>query len=94
MNEFTDLLRKAADEIRNYCRVSPDAQSFGIDFLQALADRMEIASSLESEAKVEQTIDALAHAIVDSGPLTEQFAPSFDRALDALQRLRKHRAKP
>jgi len=89
MSQFTHLLRKGADEVRDYCRTSPDAQTFGSEWLQSLAQRMEAASSLEREADIEREMDALAYSIIDSGPLTGQFAPSFAQARDALQRLRK-----
>jgi hypothetical protein len=55
--------------------------------------RMEAASFLEDDAEIEDAIDALAYSMVDSGPLTMQFAPSFDQALDALQRRRKRDAR-
>jgi hypothetical protein len=93
MNQFSHLLRKAADEVREYCRTSRDAPSFGVEWLQSLALRMEAASAVEDEAEVQREIDALAYSITDSGPLTDQFAPSFTHALDALQRLRKKGAR-
>lgn len=93
MSQFTYLLHKGVDEIRDYCRTSPDAQAFGVEWLQSLAQRMESASALDREADIEREIDALAYAITDSGPLTGQFAPSFTQALDALQRLRKRGAR-
>ena len=91
MNQFSDLLQKAAAEVRNYCAMSPDSKQFEVAWLLALAQQMEVASALESDAEVERKIDALHYSIIDSGPLalTERFAPSFDRAVDALQRRRK-----
>lgn len=93
MNQFTNLLLRAAEEAREFCRTSPNAQTFGVAWLHSLAQRMEEASQLDSQKQVEHAIDALAHSICDSGPLTDQFAPSFTQALDALQRLRKRVAK-
>jgi hypothetical protein len=94
MNRFSELLGRASEEVREYCRTSPDAAGYGIEWLQSLAQRMEAASSLDSDAAIEREIDGLAHSIIDSGPLTADFAPSFGDALDALQRLRKRRAGP
>ena len=91
MNQFTDLLRKGAAEAREFCLTSPDAPSFGVEWLQRLAQRMEAASQAASQADVEREIEALAYSICDSGPMGEHFAPSFTQALDALQRLRKRR---
>jgi len=93
MSQFTQLLRKGANEVRDYCRTSPDAQSFGVEWLLSLAQRMEAASFLESESDVEREVAALGYSIVDSGPLTEQFAPSFTQVRDALQRLQKRGAR-
>jgi hypothetical protein len=49
----------------------------------------EAASVRENDAEIVEAIDALAYSMVDSGPLTTEFAPSFGRALDAVQRRRK-----
>jgi hypothetical protein len=38
-------------------------------------------------------MDALARSMIDSGPLRMRYAPSFDQALDALQRRRKRDAR-
>ena len=93
MNQFTNLLLKGAGEAHDYSRTSSDAQTFGVEWLQTLAQRMEAASHLEGQADVERAIDALAYSITDSGPVTERFAPSFRQALDTLQRLRKRGIK-
>jgi hypothetical protein len=89
MSQFSDLLRKSAAEVRNYCATSSEAKKLGIDWLLTLAQRMDLASALESDADAEREIDALAYSITDSGPLTAQFAPSFQQALGASQRRRK-----
>ncbi len=109
MSQFSDLLQKAAVEVRHYCETSPNVRKFGRDWLLSLAHDMEVASLLESDGDwllslahdmevasllesdgdIERAIDALAYAITDSGPLAEPFAPSFNEALDALQRRRK-----
>jgi hypothetical protein len=91
MSQFSDLLRNAAAEVRQYCTTSPDVKPSDMDWLQSLAHQMDVASALEGDAEAEREIDALHYSIIDSGPLplTVRFAPSFDRAVDALQRRRK-----
>jgi hypothetical protein len=89
MSQFSDLLRRAAAEVRDYCASSPDAGNFDKDWLLSLAQQMDVASAIDSDADVEREIDGMAYAITDSGPLTVQFAPSFHQALDVLQRRRK-----
>ncbi len=91
MSQFSELLRKAAAEVRHYCATSPEGQQSDRDWLLSLAHQMEAASALEGDAEVEREIDTLHYSIIDSGPLplAVRFAPSFDRAVDALQRCRK-----
>jgi hypothetical protein len=93
MNQFSDLLQKAAAEVRHYCATSPNAREFGEDRLLLLAHDMEAASALTNDADVERAIDAILYWITDWGPLTEKFAPSFDQAADALYRRRKRADK-
>ena len=89
MSPYSDLLRRGGEEVREYCRTSRNAHRYGIEWLMSLANRMEAASCCSNEEDIETEIDALAHAITDSGPLTERFAPSFSEAVDVLQRRRK-----
>ena len=89
MNQFSKLLHNAAAEVRAFCSTSPEASQFGTDWLLSLAEQLEAASRLESDADVERRIDALLYMITDSGPLTAEFAPSFNQVADALQRRRK-----
>jgi nicotinamide mononucleotide adenylyltransferase len=95
MSQFSDLLRKAAAEVRHYCTTAPDVKQSDIDWLLSLAQQMDVASALEGDAEVERQIDTLHYSIIDSGPLplTVRFAPSFDRAVDALQRRRKRESQ-
>jgi hypothetical protein len=91
MSQFSDLLRRAAAEVRHYCATSPDVKQSDMDWLLSLAHQMDVASALEGDAEVEREIDTLHYSIIDSGPLplTVRFAPSFDLAVDTLQRRRK-----
>ena len=91
MNKFSKLLTAGAREVLEYRRSSPDAARYGVDWLEGLAEAMAAASVIEDEAELETAIHGIAHAIVDSGPLTADFAPSFDKALDAVQRTEKRR---
>jgi hypothetical protein len=91
MSRFSALLRKAAAEVRHHCATAPDVKQAEMDWLLSLARQMDVASALESDAEVEREIHTLHYSIIDSGPLplTVRFAPSFDRAVAALQRRRK-----
>ena len=90
MNAFSDLLRKAAAELRAYAAANTEPLLEN-DWLEALARRMEAASNLPDGQALEDELDTLAYLIIDSLPLTPPVAPSFTQALDALQRRRKKR---
>jgi hypothetical protein len=89
MTQLAPLLRKSADEIRTFSRVSPHAGAFGNDWLEMLACRLEVAAELGSDSAVEREVDAIAYSMIDSGPPSRDCSPSFSLALDALQRKRK-----
>lgn len=93
MNSYAVLLQRGAEEAREFARSSPEAKAFSPDWLARLAERMEAASCLANDNEVASELEAIAHALTDSGPMSDDFSPSFGAALDALQRARKHRGK-
>jgi hypothetical protein len=72
-----ELLAAGAAEIRS----RPDAARW-----ESLSARMESASRLSDEMELRSEIEAIGRAILDGAPLEEGFAPSFGRALEAVQR--------
>jgi hypothetical protein len=91
MSDYATLLVLGTREVREFERTAPEAKMFQTSWLESLAVRMERASSLSDGHAVEREIEAIARSIVDSGPMESSFAPSFFKALDALQRARKKR---
>ena len=92
-NHFTQFLRQSADEVREYQRNSPNAHTYGDNWLESLIRRLEHASTLNDGVALEREVDAIACSIIDSGPLTSEFVPSFEIVLGALQSRRKKLAK-
>jgi hypothetical protein len=88
MNTYATFLLQGAAEVREY-KNTPSAKSFGDTWLDRLAGDMEKTSALSDQHAIERAIDSLAHRLVDSGPMGA--FPSFDKALDALQRSQKKR---
>lgn len=88
MSTYPTLLVQGAAEVREYTN-TPNAKSFGVAWLDRLAEDMEKASSLTDPKAIERAIESLAHRLADSGPMGS--FPSFSKALDALQRSRKKR---
>lgn len=91
MNSYVALLQHGAEEARAFAKTSPEAKAFSRDWLVRLAERMDAASCLSHDYEVERELEAIAYALIDSGPMNEHFSPSFGAALDALQRAKKHR---
>lgn len=88
MNDLTSLLVKAAEEVRAYDNPEYKKGTFPI-WLDELANDMLQASLISEKDELELTIHSLAYRLVDSGPLTEDFCPSFYKALGTVKRSRK-----
>lgn len=86
MNPYSSMLKKAVDEIRQFQQNSLDAKHVGKGWLEGLANRLEHASSVSDIESAELEILTIARMDIDSGPCTGEAMPSFDAALDAVQR--------
>ena len=89
MSAYGSLLAKGAREVREFQERSTAGRLVSPSWLAALAERMERASLLAEASAVEAEIEAIAHALTDSGPMSSDLSPSFIQALDALQRKKK-----
>lgn len=88
MSAYALLLIQGASEVREY-KNSPNSKLFGDIWLDRLVEDMERASALSDQLSIAHAIEDIAHRLIDSGPL-DAF-PSFNKALDALQRSRKRK---
>jgi hypothetical protein len=88
VNSYSQHLVDAVAEIRAFA--SSDAgracDSRWYEQIESLVGKV-CAQTTDEEA--ERYLDTLMWRIVDSGPLDQNFAPSIDRAADAMQRKRK-----
>ena len=84
MTSISALLAQGADELRRF-QATASAAPFDSAWLSRLANRIGAASALDADG-LEREVKAIAHALVDSGPMDEQAAPSFWLVVDALQR--------
>ena len=91
MSIYAALLAQAANEVREYQRTASDASAFSSTWLEFFAKKLEAASLITDPEALENEFFTMARAIIESGPLTNDFAPSFNKALDALQRNKKHK---
>jgi hypothetical protein len=92
MNPYSSMLQKASLEMRQFQQTHPDASYFGKDWLERFAVRLEQASGLREADAAEREILAIARMAVDSGPSSQTAMPSFNLALNVLQRKAKGRS--
>ena len=48
MSQFSDLLKKAAAEVRAYSATAPGASQFGADWFLSFAEQLEAASAVRA----------------------------------------------
>ena len=87
-NQWSDLLRKAAEEIRNHSLANPGSSEL---LFKQLSSEIEQLALLQHGIDLEQRIHSAARKMIDECPLSSDFAPSFQIILGALQRLTRKR---
>ena len=92
MTPYSQQLRDGADKVEKYLRehgvqVSSDGESY-----KHLAETMRQAAELD-QSIVESAIHGIARMVIDSFPLTDDFAPSFGAALLAVQHAERRRRR-
>jgi hypothetical protein len=80
MADLGSLLIQGAAEMK-----SAKVDGFDPAWLERLATRMERASVLPETSR-EQEVRAIAHSLVDSGPMDESVCPSFSQVVGYFQR--------
>ena len=93
MNQYTQLLVNGAAEMRAYSQKSESRALHELAWLNRLAERLEAASKIQSQAEVEREMEGIFHSLNDSGPPADESAPSLVSILDALQRRAKKKGK-
>ena len=88
MNSYSMYLRQAREEIRIFA-ASEVGRNRDALWYASIEDLVGKTDSAASDDAAERYLDMLLWCIVDSGPLGKEFAPSIDRAADAMQRKRK-----
>jgi hypothetical protein len=92
MNSYAQHLEPAAAEIRSFAS-SEEGRKWDSQWYQQIEDLAAKTKAAPTDEEAERYLDMLLWCIVDSGPLGKGFAPSIDRAADAMQRKRKRQFK-
>lgn len=91
MTNYSQLLKNSAQEVRKFAATSPEAIHHDPTWIESLAVRIEAASLLTDTENQIRAIDAIAYSLRGSGPESGKLSPSFEKALDALQRSKKRK---
>jgi|APSaa5957512622_1039677.scaffolds.fasta_scaffold102273_2 hypothetical protein len=92
MNSYTEHLEPAPEEIRAFAS-SETGADWDEGWYQQIESLVQKAADASDDDGAERYLDMLLWCIVDSGPLGKGFAPSIDKAADAMQRKRKQAFK-
>jgi hypothetical protein len=92
MNSYAQHLAPAAEEIRTFA-ATEEGRKWDSQWYQQIEDLTGKTKAAPTDEAAERYLDMLLWCIVDSGPLGKGFAPSIDRAADAMQRKRKKQFK-
>ncbi len=88
MNPYAGHLTAAADEVRAFA-VTKEGRNWDSQWYDQIFPLANKVQTAPTESEAERYLDMIMWAIVDSGPVGKGFAPSIERAADAMQRRRK-----
>lgn len=88
MNSYAQHLVGAVAEVRSFASTD-EGRKWDSEWYQQIESLVGKICTQTTDDEAERYLDMLMWCIVDSGPLGKGFAPSIDRAADAMQRKRK-----
>ena len=92
MNFYSELLRKAFDEVGVFAASKKGAgwpRKWYVEIQRLLA----LAAEEQEDKKAEQHLDTIVYSLTKSGPLDPRFSPSLSAARVAMQARHKRPAK-
>lgn len=93
VNPYSDLLVRAAEEVREYAEKLPQSERAVLLAVEQFTKRLNAAASIASGPDLDAAMSGLARILIDELPLDGTLAPSFDVALDSWQRASKKRRR-
>jgi len=91
MNTYSERLKRGALEVLEYLERNRSKLRNEERRWESLAQQMTDAALLTDSVLAQNAIHAIAYHIVDEFPLSDEFSPSFNAVLDAVQRAQKRR---
>lgn len=90
---FTRLLDNAIREVDVWKKVSDEAKTFDDLYIDGYKWAFEKAKEFKDFDDLEKKIGNIHHSMCDSGPMSADFAPSFQQLVVYFQKLEKRRMK-
>lgn len=88
---FIPLIDKALEELEEWKTKGSDRSYFDERYLDYFRIELEKTKKCRSLSEMDLVVRTITHMIIDSGPMSENFMPSFQKILIAFQKLRKKR---
>jgi hypothetical protein len=82
MNSYSELLRKAQGEFRDYA-ASEKAKSWLATWFVEMQRLIAVAADEEEDSGAERVMETIAYSISDSGPIDQALSPSLEAARSA-----------
>ena len=92
MNFYSELLRKAFDEVGVFAASKKGAE-WPRKWYTEMLRLLTIAADEQEDKKAEQHLDTIIYSVSKSGPLDPRFSPSLSAARVAMQARHKRPAK-
>ena len=90
MNPYTELLKTSLSEIDEFSKTEK-GKGWNKYWYKSIKELVVKAAEEKNQDRAEEIMDMVSWVIVDSGPLGCGFAPSIDKAQEALIKVRQHR---
>ncbi len=85
-HSFPDLLSRAQEEARRWQEVAPEPERYPEGKLDGLLRMLEEAKGAGSLEELEPHVHRISYFVVDQGPLSGAFMPSYSQLADAVGR--------
>lgn len=87
MNPYTEMLKASLSEIDEFSKTEK-GKEWNDDWYKRIKELIVKAAEEKDQDRAEELMDMVMWGIVDSGPLGCGFAPSIDKAQEALIKVR------
>lgn len=93
LEQFHPLFQSAKQEVRDWASTSPEAVLYGSNWFDRLVKLIGRAEDSLNMGQLEARMEIIARIVVESGPLSENFAPSLEQIFKSLEKRKEKEHK-